>query len=167
MAKKPTKKPRSSSSVTFNARLASLLMVACRAFVSNRAVAPAAVQQHINVKSRIDAKAKMIVYNITVGVVAGSDVDPELLIECTFELLYECESKISEELSVASHDFGQMFGVIQIWPYWREYVQSTAGKMGLPPLLVPVMTIDELSKMNFSDESNSAEARIQSGSLAS
>lgn len=34
--------------------------------------------------------------------------------------------------------FGQMNGVYNVWPYWREFVQSMTVRMGLPPLTVPV-----------------------------
>ncbi|HET6880440.1 MAG TPA: hypothetical protein VFI31_09810 [Pirellulales bacterium] len=29
--------------------------------------------------------------------------------------------------------------VLVVWPYWREFVQSTTTRMGLPPLRVPLI----------------------------
>ena len=34
--------------------------------------------------------------------------------------------------------FGEMNGIYNVWPYWREFVQSMTVRMGLPPLTVPV-----------------------------
>jgi preprotein translocase subunit SecB len=34
--------------------------------------------------------------------------------------------------------FGQINGIYNVWPYWREFVQSMTVRMGLPPLTVPV-----------------------------
>lgn len=35
--------------------------------------------------------------------------------------------------------FARMNGIYNTWPYWREYVQSAVGRMGLPPVTLPVM----------------------------
>lgn len=35
--------------------------------------------------------------------------------------------------------FGELNGVYHIWPYWREYVQSTCARMGFPTLTMPVL----------------------------
>lgn len=37
--------------------------------------------------------------------------------------------------------FGQMNGVYNAWPYWREYVQSAIARMQLPTLIVPVFRV--------------------------
>ncbi|RME41901.1 MAG: hypothetical protein D6788_00185 [Planctomycetota bacterium] len=34
-------------------------------------------------------------------------------------------------------------GVFNLWPYWREFVQSMASRMGLPRLTVPTYRIEE------------------------
>lgn len=35
--------------------------------------------------------------------------------------------------------FGELNGMYNTWPYWREYVQSTLCRMGLPPYTLPVL----------------------------
>lgn len=37
--------------------------------------------------------------------------------------------------------FGELNGVFNVWPYWREFVQSTTTRMGLPPLMVPSLKL--------------------------
>lgn len=60
-----------------------------------------------------------------------------LHIEALFVVQYHVPS--FEGLSRANIDaFGKLNGVYNVWPYWREYVQSVAVRMGLPPLTVPV-----------------------------
>jgi preprotein translocase subunit SecB len=34
--------------------------------------------------------------------------------------------------------FAKTNAVFNAWPYWREFVQSTTVRMGLPPLVTPV-----------------------------
>ena len=39
--------------------------------------------------------------------------------------------------------FAQANGTFNLWPYWREFVQSTSTRMGLPALTVPSYRIEE------------------------
>ncbi|NLF07408.1 MAG: hypothetical protein GX594_05435 [Pirellulaceae bacterium] len=53
--------------------------------------------------------------------------------------------------------FGRLNGIHNVWPYWREYVQSTTVRLGLPPLTLPLMTGDSLlAYFAKSPESNAA-----------
>ena len=36
--------------------------------------------------------------------------------------------------------FGKMNGIHNVWPYWREYVQSVSTRAGMPPVTLPLMT---------------------------
>lgn len=35
-------------------------------------------------------------------------------------------------------EFAKVNGVFNAWPYWREFVQNTLVRMGLPPLALPL-----------------------------
>jgi hypothetical protein len=48
--------------------------------------------------------------------------------------------------------FAKLNGIYNAWPYWREYVQSTASRMGLPPLVLPVISPGTIEKMVQADE---------------
>ncbi len=37
--------------------------------------------------------------------------------------------------------FGRMNGIYNAWPYWREFVQSSSNRMGLPALVVPSLKV--------------------------
>ena len=72
-----------------------------------------------------------------------SDTDEETLqaeIRGTFELSYEIpddEIFSAEELEA----FADMNAVFNAWPYWRELIQASLARMGLPVLTVPVFRV--------------------------
>lgn len=60
-----------------------------------------------------------------------------LRIAAMFLLQYRLPS--FEGLSKSNFNaFGEMNGVYNAWPYWREYVQATTLRMGLPSITIPV-----------------------------
>jgi len=70
----------------------------------------------------------------------GSAGKPLLAIAATFIAEYEMAEGFnpsSEEL----HAFVNANAVFNCWPYWREYVHSTAARMNLPPLTLPFFRV--------------------------
>jgi preprotein translocase subunit SecB len=68
---------------------------------------------------------------------AGQEAQVPVSIAAVFRVEYSCDS--SQNLTKESIDaFGELNGVYNVWPYWREYVQSVLVRMGLPPLTIPV-----------------------------
>lgn len=67
----------------------------------------------------------------------GSDAET-LRIQAEYLLDYRVKDLTGiRKPSVAA--FGKTTGLFHAWPYWREYVQSTTVRMGLPPLTIPVL----------------------------
>ncbi len=65
------------------------------------------------------------------------DVDeasPYLEIKATFCAIYRSTKELDED---EVRDFGSRYVQFHIWPYWRELVQSSCGRLQLPPLVVP------------------------------
>ena len=63
-----------------------------------------------------------------------------LQIRAVFRLTYRADSL--EGLHNENYSaFGETNGVYSAWPYWREYVQSVTGRMGLPGLVIPVFRL--------------------------
>ena len=60
-----------------------------------------------------------------------------LVIQGTFGLVYSVreEASFSDEQVDA---FAKTNAIYNIWPYWREFVQSMSARMNLPPLIIPV-----------------------------
>lgn len=60
--------------------------------------------------------------------------------------LHEGVEPSPEELKL----FADGNAVFNVWPYWREFVQSTMSRMGLPPITIPVFRVlgprDEASR---------------------
>ncbi len=71
----------------------------------------------------------------SLAVAAGDFVQ----IDADFMLDYSIKesSPITDEGAAA---FGRINGIHNAWPYWREYVQSTSMRVGLPPIALPLMT---------------------------
>jgi hypothetical protein len=88
-----------------------------------------------------------------------------LEIEAEFALRYRLTQQgVHDSNSVDA--FAKMNGVYNAWPYWREFVQSTVARMGLPPLVVGVLTHQSLVKL-FPVEAPRPPAAAESSTLAS
>ncbi|MFQ5424460.1 MAG: hypothetical protein ACE5F9_10825 [Phycisphaerae bacterium] len=73
-----------------------------------------------------------------------TDDDELLRIEAAFLLRYRVDSFTG--LNKANFDaFGELNGLFNVWPYWREFVQSTTVRMGLPPLTLPVFRVPDVA----------------------
>jgi hypothetical protein len=65
---------------------------------------------------------------------------PLLVIAATFIAEYE----MAEGFSPSTEDLNSFVhanAVFNCWPYWREYVHSTAARMNLPPLTLPFFRV--------------------------
>lgn len=80
------------------------------------------------------------------------EADAALEVEATFVLQYSlsrAEGVTSEDLTA----FGLINGVYNAWPYWREFVQNTTARMGLPTITAPVFRLsDALSDQSTAED---------------
>ena len=102
---------------------------------------PTDVAITVDVQSKFDSQKREIGVRIQFGLTGRhkerTTGSPPLVIQARFWLAYALES--SEGLKPGHISaFGNLNGVYNAWPYWREYVQSVVTRMGLPPLPVPV-----------------------------
>lgn len=101
---------------------------------------PAMLTMNVTVETEVDKKQKVVCVRPRFGVSAKYDDTNEeelLQIEAQFVLRYRLPNLGG--LSKANFTaFGELNGLYNAWPYWREFVQSTTVRMGLPPLTVPV-----------------------------
>ncbi len=73
----------------------------------------------------------------------GDENGEHVLIEivATFEANYFSKVQLSEE---QVHIFSDMNSGFHVWPYWRELVQSTCSRIGMPtPLDIPTYRIEQ------------------------
>lgn len=105
---------------------------------------PGKVQTGFEVEATFDQAASRlrVLPRFTLAAVRPDGAADEwfLRIQAKFELVYDVDS--SRGLSDAHYGaFAESNGVFNVWPYWREYVQSTTVRMGFPPLTLPVFRL--------------------------
>ena len=98
--------------------------------------APVTLQHSFDATSELDREAKILSVRTSLEISAG-DV---LQVSAEFLLDYTISDSPVEITDEAADAFGKMNGIHNIWPYWREYVQSASVRAGLPPLVVPLIT---------------------------
>ena len=68
----------------------------------------------------------------------GSDVI--LRIDGRLEAMYGLpEDQMPSDAQIKA--FGRTNGMLNVWPYWREFVQSATMRAGLPPLTLPLFRV--------------------------
>lgn len=75
----------------------------------------------------------------------ASKTSPVALIQATYGLVYKTTglAKLDDtELDA----FAQVNGPFNAWPFWRELVHSTLGRMGLPPVAIPTFRMSAAPK---------------------
>jgi hypothetical protein len=101
---------------------------------------PAKLEMSVNVETKADKEQKVILIRPRFTLTAKYDeADGEelLRIEAVFVLRYRIPS-FDGLRSKNIEAFGKLNGLYNAWPYWREFVQSTTVRMGLPALTIPV-----------------------------
>lgn len=68
-----------------------------------------------------------------------------LSLQAGLELIYELPHAKKFSATDLTR-FANVNGVYNAWPYWRELVQSVSGRMGLPPLVLPVFRIPRIDQ---------------------
>jgi hypothetical protein len=123
---------------------------------------PPALKQRITVKSgrSTDGRQVQFLYGLSLFD-AGDDGVNTLNVEATIAGIFKfatTEIYSDEGLS----EIGQKIGLGIIWPFWREFVHSMAGRMLLPALKVPLLNAATLrfgSGENFDPESSGREGK--------
>jgi len=102
---------------------------------SNTVAEPAKLHHSFDAKSILNSDERSLVVRSFLTVSASDFLE----ISAEFCLEYSIDSgvPITDEIVAA---FGRMNGVHNVWPYWREYVQSISMRAGLPPMTLPLMT---------------------------
>lgn len=71
--------------------------------------------------------------------VENDDFKPLAEIQATYQVRYKSKTKVSEE---ALNEFGKFNVGYHVWPFWREYTQSTSLRMGIPVISIPPYRVD-------------------------
>ena len=95
-----------------------------------------------------DGAQKLVLFTIETGLryVTDSDADPEAVEESAIgaEIMADFRATYvaSEELDKdCLEEFGNANALYHVWPYWRELIQSTCARFGLPPMVLPMYQV--------------------------
>lgn len=72
-----------------------------------------------------------------------------LRIEATFELVYSVPPRPRPKADEVNA-FCKTNAMFNSWPYWREFVQGTVARMGLPPLTLPFFRVTPVRRRSRS-----------------
>jgi preprotein translocase subunit SecB len=64
--------------------------------------------------------------------------------EVTVSAVYRVEYSLEPGVALADADveaFARINSTYNVWPYWREFVQSATTRMGFPALTLPTLTV--------------------------
>ena len=91
---------------------------------------------------------------------AEAEAPPAIRLEATFELAYNLKPE-AEYPEGALDDFSRLNGAYNVWPYWRELVQSVTGRVGLAGIIIPVFRASdfELRFKGITDDTRSEPQR--------
>lgn len=77
--------------------------------------------------------------------------EPLVSIETSFEIRYRLPEGFHVDPQTLT-TFAETNGVYNAWPYWREFVQSMFARMGLPPVVLPVLRVREVMEETAAEE---------------
>lgn len=152
MAKKPVGEPDLSlvAAVARVVEIAEVRLAYLEAKSTEAAEAGGGAQERLSIEQnfRADAKAGERALRVLAhfdlalrgGEGAGKTAHELVRLKAGFLLRYHLPAKhdLSPEHLEA---FAQVNGAYNAWPYWRELVQSTFARMGLPPVTIPVFKV--------------------------
>lgn len=114
---------------------------------NDKVILPSVMTNRVNVKvARQDGG---MVFGITFDVFGFYKEDhdspevPPLHVQGVYAVGYSIDSIVGlAEKDFA--EFGQVMGVFNVWPYWRELVQTTMARMSLPSFTLPLFKAGSL-----------------------
>lgn len=86
----------------------------------------------------VDGDALVARVRFRVEITRADDDSPVASVECTYGALYRLPSEHDlprNELQA----FSQSVGLLALYPYAREFTQTVTTRMGLPPLVLPIL----------------------------
>lgn len=106
---------------------------------------PQEAEQNIQLGGGIHKSEKIIDVKASFRITVGKSTASHIEVAANFILRYRFSGDApmsQDELEL----FCRRIGGMAAWPYWREFVQSSVTRMGLPPLTVPMMNPMTLAK---------------------
>jgi len=89
--------------------------------------------------------------------VADDSQPPVVTMKVKYALVYSVPSDF-KATKAEIRSFADVNGIFNAWPYFREFVQSTSSRMDLPPIILPVYRVPQMSKPKPQEDSSSSKA---------
>jgi len=64
--------------------------------------------------------------------------DPLVEVQATFNAVYRSREQLSQD---SVKEFSEQHVGYHVWPYWREFVQSSCTRLGVAPIRIPLYRI--------------------------
>jgi preprotein translocase subunit SecB len=126
------------------AELQSVRLATCKMSTKPRAQNP---ENDVSLKLRtkadgrkIDEKTLLCEFSFSLNATHESADSRPLEISLTLEAAYTIPSDVVSS-SKQIKAFATTNGMLNVWPYWREFVQSITNRAGLPPLTLPLFRV--------------------------
>ncbi len=71
---------------------------------------------------------------------SGASAEPHLAVSAVFEIKY----RVPQGARFSAHEleaFADTNAIFNVWPFWREYIQSVTGRMDLPAVVLPLFRV--------------------------
>lgn len=76
--------------------------------------------------------------NLAASEPAEDEANPDrVVLDATYLLVYTLKTEVDAPEDALQH-FAELNGTYNVWPYWRELVQTVTGRVGLASIIVPV-----------------------------
>lgn len=126
-----------------SAFLEDIRMIGASFFVSEEIIPSDTVPMHVDSGDRVryailDSEHINTIAELDVGVkVVPGDQKYSIRINASYMLQYKIEAAHAYDRETLEIFLG-IQSVFNVWPFWREYVYSTTGRMGFNPLTLPL-----------------------------
>lgn len=158
-----TKKRTELTRVAKIAQLVTLESVHCREVAAKRSMEVADLPSELScggsheATGMRDLAAGQIVviarFAFTASRVSGDDASGVAEVTATLSLRYSVPSEALKGIEPEeAQAFAETNGVYNAWPYWRELLQNTAGRLGIPGIVAPVFRLSAASQQEGGEE---------------
>lgn len=86
---------------------------------------------------RADILVVFVELRLSANESAGDEHTAVLDLEATYRLVYRLKDAAKYPSDALQH-FAELNGPYNIWPYWRELVQTVSGRAGVASIVIPV-----------------------------
>lgn len=101
---------------------------------------PSQATNSIEMEFGLDAQKKTVSVvasmQLTLAYEDSAEDDEPIVLSSRYRLRYAITAPVQDNLIEAAT---QHIALLNIWPYWREFVQSLMSRMGLPPFPLPLL----------------------------